>query len=136
MIYTLGRTLAELVTILAAVGLIIGALAVTGVAGTFSSDVVLMAGGNVFLLLLLGALACFILGMGMTMTAAYVFLAVVMAPALIQQGLNPVAVHLFIMYWAMLSFITHPWPSGPMPLPPSASAVLCEPASRRCASEP
>lgn len=104
----MGRTLAELVTILAAVGLIIGALAVTGVAGTFSSDVVLLAGGNTFLLLLLGAVACFILGMGMTMTAAYVFLAVVMAPALIQQGLNPVAVHLFIMYWAMLSFITPP----------------------------
>jgi TRAP-type uncharacterized transport system fused permease subunit len=46
--------------------------------------------------------------MGMTMTAAYVFLAVTMAPALVQQGLNPVAVHLFIMYWAMLSFITPP----------------------------
>lgn len=102
------RTLAELVTVLAAVGLIIGALAVTGMAGTFSSDMVRLAGGNVFLLLLLGALACFILGMGMTMTAAYVFLAVVMAPALVQQGLNPVAVHLFIMYWAMLSFITPP----------------------------
>jgi TRAP transporter 4TM/12TM fusion protein len=102
------RTLCELVTVLAAVGLIIGALAVTGVAGTFSSDVVRLAGGNTFLLLLLGALACFILGMGMTITAAYVFLAVVMAPALVQQGLNPVAVHLFIMYWAMLSFITPP----------------------------
>lgn len=102
------RTLSELVAILAAVGLIIGALAVTGVAGTFSSDVIRIAGGNTFLLLLLGALACFILGMGMTMTAAYVFLAVVMAPALVQQGLNPIAVHLFIMYWAMLSFITPP----------------------------
>jgi TRAP transporter 4TM/12TM fusion protein len=102
------RTLAELVTILAAVGLVIGALAVTGVAGTFASDMVRLAGGSVFLLLLLGAVACFILGMGMTMTAAYVFLAVVMAPALIKQGLNPVAVHLFIMYWAMLSFITPP----------------------------
>ncbi|HSE94669.1 MAG TPA: TRAP transporter fused permease subunit, partial [Methylomirabilota bacterium] len=104
----IARTLAELVTILAAVGLIIGALAVTGVAGTLSSDMVRLAGGNVFLLLVLGALACFILGMGMTMTAAYVFLAVVMAPALIRQGLDPVAVHLFIMYWAMLSFITPP----------------------------
>lgn len=102
-----GRTLAELVVVLAAVGLIVGALAVTGVAGTFSSDVVRLAGGNV-LLLLLGALACFILGMGMTITAAYVFLAVVLAPALIQQGVNPVAAHLFIMYWAMLSFITPP----------------------------
>jgi TRAP transporter 4TM/12TM fusion protein len=102
------RVLAELVTVLAAVGLVIGALAVTGVAGTFSSDMVRLAGDNVFLLLVLGALACFVLGMGMTMTAAYVFLAVVMAPALVQQGLNPVAVHLFIMYWAMLSFITPP----------------------------
>ncbi|MGH7268295.1 MAG: TRAP transporter permease [Candidatus Rokuibacteriota bacterium] len=104
----IARTLAELVTVLAAVGLVIGALAVTGVAGTLSSDMVRLAGGNVFLLLVLGALACFVLGMGMTMTAAYVFLAVVMAPALIQQGLDPVAVHLFIMYWAMLSFITPP----------------------------
>ncbi|HET9492191.1 MAG TPA: TRAP transporter fused permease subunit [Methylomirabilota bacterium] len=104
----MGRVLAELVTILAAVGLIIGALAVTGVAGTFSSDMIRLAGGNVFLLLVLGALACFVLGMGMTMTAAYVFLAVVLAPALIQQGLNAVAVHLFIMYWAMLSYITPP----------------------------
>ena len=120
----MGRTLTELVTILAAVGLIIGALAVTGVAGTFSSDVIRLAGGNAFLLLLLGALACFILGMGMTVTAAYVFLAVVMAPALIQQGMNAVAVHLFIMYWAMLSFITPPVAIGAYA---AASIAGCSP---------
>lgn len=119
-----GRTLAELVTVLAAVGLIIGALAVTGVAGTFSTDVILLAGGNVFLLLLLGALACFILGMGMTATAAYVFLAVVMAPALIQQGLNAIAVHLFILYWAMISFITPPVAIGAYA---AASIARCSP---------
>ena len=120
----LGRILSELVTILAAVGLIIGALAVTGVAGTISSDMILLAGGNVFMLLLLGAIACFILGMGMTVTAAYVFLAVVMAPALIQAGLNPVAVHLFIMYWAMLSFITPPVAIGAFA---AASIARCNP---------
>jgi TRAP-type uncharacterized transport system fused permease subunit len=120
----MGRILAELVTILAAVGLIIGALAVTGVAGTFSSDVIQLAGGNVFMLLLLGAIACFILGMGMTVTAAYVFLAVVMAPALIQAGLNAVAVHLFIMYWAMLSFITPPVAIGAYA---AASIARCSP---------
>jgi TRAP transporter 4TM/12TM fusion protein len=119
-----GRILAELVTILAAVGLIIGALAVTGVAGTFSSDVIQLAGGSVFMLLLLGALACFILGMGMTVTAAYVFLAVVMAPALIQAGLDAVAVHLFIMYWAMLSFITPPVAIGAYA---AASIARCSP---------
>jgi len=119
-----GRILAELVTILAAVGLIIGALAVTGVAGTFSSDVIRLAGGNAFMLLLLGAFACFILGMGMTITAAYVFLAVVMAPALIQHGMNPVAVHLFIMYWAMISFITPPVAIGAYA---AASIARCSP---------
>jgi TRAP transporter 4TM/12TM fusion protein len=118
------RTLSELVTVLAAVGLIIGALAVTGVAGTFSSDVIRLAGGSVFLLLLLGAVACFILGMGMTATAAYVFLAVVMAPALIKEGLNPVAVHLFIVYWAMISFITPPVAIGAYA---AASIARCSP---------
>ena len=126
----LGRILAELVTILAAVGLIIGALAVTGVAGTFSSDMIRLAGGNIFMLLVLGAVACFILGMGMTVTAAYVFLAVVMAPALIQAGFNPVAVHLFIMYWAMLSFITPPVAIGAFA---AASIARCSPM--RAASE-
>ena len=44
----------------------------------------------------------------MTVTAAYVFLAIVLAPALIQGGLDPMSVHLFILYWGMLSFITPP----------------------------
>ena len=44
----------------------------------------------------------------MTVTAAYVFLAIVLAPALIQGGLEPISVHLFILYWGMLSFITPP----------------------------
>jgi TRAP-type uncharacterized transport system fused permease subunit len=61
-----------------------------------------------WLLLLMGALTSFVLGIGMTVTAAYIFLAIVLAPALIQGGLDPMAVHLFILYWAMLSFITPP----------------------------
>ena len=56
----------------------------------------------------MGAAASFVLGIGMTVTAAYIFLAIVLAPALTQAGLNPMAVHLFILYWAMLSFITPP----------------------------
>ena len=46
--------------------------------------------------------------MGMTVTACYIFLAVVLAPALTRAGLDPLAVHLFIMYWGMVSFITPP----------------------------
>ena len=103
-----GRLLAELVAILAAVGLIIGGLMVTGMAGTFSGDLVRLAGGNVVLLLLMGAATSFILGIGMTVTAAYIFLAIVLAPALVDLGLDPIAVHLFILYWGMVSYITPP----------------------------
>jgi TRAP-type uncharacterized transport system fused permease subunit len=59
-------------------------------------------------LLLMGALTCFILGMGMTVTAAYIFLAIILAPALIKAGLEPLPVHMFLLYWGMLSFITPP----------------------------
>ncbi|MEZ5843584.1 MAG: TRAP transporter fused permease subunit [Hyphomicrobiaceae bacterium] len=103
-----GRGLAELVAILTAVGFVIGAFSVTGLAGTLANDLVFLAGDNKYVLLLMGALTSFIFGMGMTVTACYIFLAVVLAPALIKAGLDPLAVHLFIMYWGMVSFITPP----------------------------
>jgi TRAP transporter 4TM/12TM fusion protein len=105
---SLGQMFAELIAILAGVGLIIGALSMTGLAGTLVNDLLSIAGGSPILLLLMGAVASFILGVGMTVTAAYVFLAILLAPALIQVGLNPLASHLFIFYWGMLSFITPP----------------------------
>jgi len=103
-----GKFLAELIAILAGVGMIMGALALTGVAASFPRELVALAGGNITFMLILGALTSFILGMGMTITACYVFLALVLAPGLVAQGLNALAVHLFVMYWGMISFITPP----------------------------
>jgi TRAP transporter 4TM/12TM fusion protein len=100
--------LAELVTVLAAVGLFIGALSVTGVAGTLTNDILFLAGENTLLLLVLGAVVSFVLGLALTITPAYIFLAITLAPAVIKQGLDPIAVHLYILYWAMLSDITPP----------------------------
>ncbi|WP_217808171.1 TRAP transporter permease [Oceanibacterium hippocampi] len=103
-----GLLFAELAAILAGIGLIVGALSVTGMAGTLVNDLIHIAGGSTILLLVMGAITSFILGIGMTVTAAYIFLAIVLAPALIQAGLDPFAVHLFILYWGMLSYITPP----------------------------
>lgn len=103
-----GGALAQLVAILAGVGLVVGALSITGVGSAFARELVQYAHGNVYLLLLFGALTSFILGMGMTVSACYVFLAIVLAPALVQAGLDPIASHLFILYWGMLSYITPP----------------------------
>lgn len=103
-----GKLLAEIAAILVGVGLIVGALSITGMAGTLVNDLIFMAGGNILVLLLMGAITSFIMGIGMTVTAAYIFLAIVLAPALIQGGLDPMSVHLFILYWGMVSFITPP----------------------------
>lgn len=103
-----GKFLCELVAILAGVGMIMGSLSLTGVAGSFARELVSLSGGNMFFMLILGAMASFILGMGMTITACYVFLALVLAPGLVELGLNELAVHLFVMYWGMISFITPP----------------------------
>jgi TRAP transporter 4TM/12TM fusion protein len=105
---SVGRLFAELAAILAGVGLIIGALSISGKIGSLTYTLVQLAGDNVLLLLVMGALTCFILGIGMTVTAAYLFLAVTIAPALTAQGLDKLAVHLFLLYWGMVSFITPP----------------------------
>ena len=103
-----GRLLVEIAAVLAAIGLVVGALVSTGMIGGLTNALVHLAGGSQLALLVMGALAAFVLGIGMTVTAAYVFLAVVLAPSLIQSGMNPLAVHMFILYWGMLSFITPP----------------------------
>jgi TRAP transporter 4TM/12TM fusion protein len=111
-IYTIimrsGRLLAEMLGVMAGIGLIIGGLSMTGVAVSFSSELVNAVGDNVLLLLIVGAIASFILGMGMTISACYIFLAIVLVPALIPSGFNVMACHFFVMYCGLWSFITPP----------------------------
>ncbi len=103
-----GKVLVELTAILAAIGLLIGSLSVTGVAFSFSREIVDIVGNHTLPILCIGAITSFILGMGMTATACYVFLAIVMAPALVSLGMDPMAAHLFVLYWAAVSYITPP----------------------------
>ncbi len=103
-----GRILSELMATMGAVGLIIGSLVLTGLAFSLPYVLMSLAGGNIYLLLIFAAIAGFILGMGVTPVGVYVFLAIAAAPALIMVGLNTIAVHLFVVYWAMLSCVTPP----------------------------
>ncbi|MEC7795478.1 MAG: TRAP transporter fused permease subunit [Pseudomonadota bacterium] len=108
MIASVGRILAELVAVLLGIGMIVGAFQATGLTGPLAGELVSLAGNSTILLLIMGAITAFIFGMGMTVTACYIFLAVILAPALVQGGLNELAVHLFILYWGMVSYITPP----------------------------
>jgi TRAP transporter 4TM/12TM fusion protein len=103
-----GRTFAELVGILAGCGLLIGAFSLTGVVSSLANDMLRIAGSNALLLLAMTAATSLVLGLGLTTTACYIFLAILVGPALEKAGLNKLAVHMFIFYWGMLSAITPP----------------------------
>ncbi|WP_441235444.1 TRAP transporter permease [Bradyrhizobium sp. 930_D9_N1_4] len=103
-----GKTFVELIAILAGCGLLIGAFSLTGVISSLANDLLSIAGGDAFLLLFMCAFTSLILGLGLTTTSCYIFLAILVAPALEKLGLNKMAVHMFIFYWGMLSSITPP----------------------------
>lgn len=107
-VFDSGIIISEILGILAGVGLIVGGLSLTGVSLSLARELVHIVGENVYLILFAGALTSLILGMGMTISAVYVFLAIVLAPALIAQGVNPIAAHLYVIYWASVSYITPP----------------------------
>ncbi|MFC2018763.1 TRAP transporter permease [Chloroflexota bacterium] len=107
-ILSLAKVTASVITLFGIIGLIIAGLTLPGVALSLGGGIINVAGGNIWLLLLLGAFAAFIMGMAVTVSAVYVLVAILLAPGLIEAGLNPVAAHLFVLYWGMMSGITPP----------------------------
>lgn len=103
-----GRSITDIIMISAAAGFIIGVLSVTGLGFAATFALVDLGQGSVFLLLLISALACLILGMGMPTVGVYLLLAVLIAPSLVQSGVEPIAAHLFIFYLGMMSMVTPP----------------------------
>ena len=94
--------------ITASVGIMIGALELSGVGIKFSRFIVEMAGGDLTLTLLFVGVVSLIVGMGLDATPAYITLATLMAPALIRLGVSDMAAHLFVIYWGLASFYTPP----------------------------
>jgi len=103
-----GQSVLELVAITAVAGLVIGALQLSGLAFGLSLILVTLAQGNLLVLLVLTAALCFVLGMGMPTAVIYILLAVLVAPTLTDFGILPIAAHLFLFYFGMLSMITPP----------------------------
>lgn len=94
--------------LLVAAGIIIGSIAMTGAAITFSQTILDIAGGNLILALVLITLASLLLGMGLPVTAAYIMLAVLAVPALQSMGLSLLAAHMIIFWVSQDSNITPP----------------------------
>jgi TRAP transporter 4TM/12TM fusion protein len=103
-----GRAMLEVAVVCAVAGVVIGALTITGLAFVFTLFVERFGPQNLFFILVLTGVIALILGMGMPTTAVYVIVALTLAPALTKLGILPIAAHLFVFYWAMLSMITPP----------------------------
>ncbi|WP_418595280.1 TRAP transporter permease [Ponticoccus sp. (in: a-proteobacteria)] len=80
----------------------------TGFGVAVTAAVLAIGQGQLWLIAGLMAVVCLIAGMGLPTSAAYVMVAAVFAPALIQQGIDPLVVHMFVLYYAALSVITPP----------------------------
>jgi TRAP transporter 4TM/12TM fusion protein len=103
-----GRIVVDIVLIGAAAGIIIGVLNITSLGFALTLSLIKFAGGSLILLLIMSAALSVILGMGMPTVGVYILLATLIAPSLIEMGVEPMAAHLFVMYFGMMSMVTPP----------------------------
>ncbi|HHX91757.1 MAG TPA: TRAP transporter fused permease subunit [Paracoccus sp.] len=103
-----GRIVGEVILITAIAGMIIGLLATTGVGFALSMALLDFGRSSLFLLLVVTAVICIILGMGLPTTGVYLLLASLAAPSIVQLGVGGIEAHLFVLYFGMLSMITPP----------------------------
>ena len=114
-----GRSVVPVVATTAVAGIIVGVVTLTGLGLKVSGIIVTLAGGNLVLTVVYAAIAVWVLGLAVPVTASYIIAAVMIAPALVQVGITPAAAHMFIFYYAVLSEV-----SPPTALSPFAAAAL------------
>ena len=92
----------------AVIGIILGGFSLTGLGAVLPQAMQSLAGDSLFVLLVLAALAAIILGMGAPPLLVYVLLVTTVAPAIIKYGVSPLAAHMFVFYFGLMSMLTPP----------------------------
>ncbi len=103
-----GRSCAQIMATVGSIGIVIGAVKLTGVAGEFALLVAELAQGTLFTALLATMLACLVLGMGLPTIPAYIFIVLFVGPSITKMGIEPLLVHMFVLYYGVLSNVTPP----------------------------
>jgi len=98
----------QLGTVICLASILVGAIQLTGVGVRLTGGLVTLAGGNLFLLLVFAAIAALILGMGMPTSAVYILVALLLVPALVMAGLQPLVAHFFVFYYGLTAMLTPP----------------------------
>ncbi len=103
-----GQGAVQVAAACAAAGIVVGVASLTGIGLRMSELIITLSGGELLPALVLTALGSIVLGMGLPTTAAYVVLAALGAPALVQLGVSLLQAHLFIFYFGCISNVTPP----------------------------
>ena len=103
-----GRAAVEIILICAIAGMIIGLVARSGLSFGLGFFLVQLGQSSLILLLIVTALVCIVMGMGLPTVGVYLLLASLAAPPLVELGLQPMAAHMFVLYFGMLSMLTPP----------------------------
>ena len=114
-----GRGVLSVAATTATAGIIVGVVTLTGLGLKIAGILVALAGGSLFLTVVYAAVAVWMLGLAVPVTASYIIAAVMIAPALTLVGVPDVAAHMFIFYYAVLSEV-----SPPTALSPFAAAAI------------
>jgi TRAP transporter 4TM/12TM fusion protein len=113
------RSTLGIVATCACAGVIVSVVNLTGLGLTISGIIISAGGSNVFLILLMAALAMWVLGLSVPVTASYIIAAVMLVPALVKVGVPPAAAHMFMFYYAVLADVSPPTALAPF----AASAI-------------
>jgi TRAP transporter 4TM/12TM fusion protein len=113
------RSTLGIVAVCACAGIIVSVVNLTGLGLTISGIIIAAGGSNVFLILLMAALAMWVLGLSVPVTASYIIAAVMLVPALVKVGIPPAAAHMFMFYYAVLADVSPPTALAPF----AASAI-------------
>lgn len=105
---TTGLGILDVMMIVAAAGFILGVLNISGIGFLMTVSLVQLGQNSLPALLVIAAVLCIFLGMGMPTIGIYILVAVVFAPPLIKLGVDPMAAHLFVFYFGMMSLVTPP----------------------------
>ncbi len=108
------RNMVGIAVACASAGLIVGAITLTGLGLMMTDFVELISAGNIFLMLVLTAVICLLIGAGVPTTANYILVATLMAPVIVELGARSglviplIAVHLFVFYFGIMADVTPP----------------------------
>src|SRR4051812_4109312 len=103
-----GIGVCEIIVISAIGGYVLGLFQVGGLSFALTAYLVDLGAENLLILLIICAVTNVVLGLGLPTLAVYVMLAILVAPALVKVGVPPMAAHLFILYFGIMSLITPP----------------------------